>query len=184
MIYSTTQTTEFILFLSSGLLWSSYTSPTPSIPLPLSPHCDCLASALFQHPPQHSLRLQGLASWCKVNHTGGREDGERERERARSTYHPLGHMVETQHGWEKRKCVNNISTSPSAHSHVTPAYASTAQTISDMKTKLAPLLLSLACDSQNKSAVNESKTLLKSALHFQLKCKLCIKPASDLRGGL
>lgn len=54
---------------------------TPSMSLSFCPQSDCLAYVLFQHPQQHSLRLQGLASWCKVNHNGGKEDGERARER-------------------------------------------------------------------------------------------------------
>lgn len=66
------------------LLWCSCCFHPPwlhSTPLPLCPQCDCLACVLFQHPQQHSLRLQGLASWCKVNHTGERQDGERKRAR-------------------------------------------------------------------------------------------------------
>lgn len=83
------------------------------MPLPLCPQCDSLACVLFQHPQQHSLRLQGLGSWCKVNHSGGREDGERKRETERdreraqpyASYHPLEHVAETLHGCKKRKCV-------------------------------------------------------------------------------
>lgn len=65
---------------------------------------------------------------------------------------------ETIHGCKKRKRVFNIRTSPSARGHVTPAYAST---VSDMKSAPGRLLLSLAYESQNKSVLNEVKTLSK-----------------------
>ena len=72
--------------------------PHPSMPLPSCPQCDCLACVLSQHPQQHSLlRIQGLASWCKVNHAGGREDGARvqAKERPCASCNPFGHVVET-----------------------------------------------------------------------------------------
>lgn len=73
----------------------------------------------------------------------------------------------------------------SAHGHVIPAYASTEQTISNMKGEPALLLLSFAYESQNQSVVGDSKTLLTSTLKLhRKKCKRCTKPAKDLHGGL
>lgn len=154
--------------------------------LPLCPQCDCLACILFQHPQQHSLRLQGLGSWCKVNHT---EEGKmaRESERAHGTvcflspFRTRGSNI----SWlqEEEVCVFNISASPSAHGHVLTAYALTAQTVSDMKSKPAHLLLSIGYESRNKSVLKESKTLLKYTLHLHRKHKLCIT-ASDSHGEL
>lgn len=93
----------FSLLLSRNLFYfkKGYLCLLPShlhpCPLSLCPQCDCLANVLFQHPQQRSLRLQGLANWCKVNHKGGKEDGEGESKRKRpcASYHPLGHVVET-----------------------------------------------------------------------------------------
>lgn len=77
--------------------------------MPVRPGCDGLACVPVQHPQQHYLRFQGLTSWCKVDHTGEREDGEREteeergrgRERERelkrtdTSFRPLGHVAES-----------------------------------------------------------------------------------------
>lgn len=106
--------------LTSLVLAILSTPSTQSILLPLCPPFDCLPCILFQHPQQHSLTLQGLYSWCKVNHTGGREDDKRVHERdCMLPFCPLGNMVKTLHGCEKRNYVFNISTLPSAHGHVT-----------------------------------------------------------------
>ncbi len=71
---------------------------------------------------------------------------ERERERPCASCHPFSHVVETQRGYKKGKVVFSIRTSPSAHSHVTPACAST---VSDIKNKPGRLLLFLGYESQN-----------------------------------
>lgn len=61
---------------------------TPPTSLPSCPRCDYLAYVLVQHPRQPSLRRQGLASWCKVDQSGGRGDCERAQAR-HSSYCPF-----------------------------------------------------------------------------------------------
>lgn len=70
-----------IFLLTSGSYSTLALLFVPSWPTPCL--CRCVLNVTFLLAFSSSIlsgtpfRLQGLASWCKVNHTGGKEDGER-----------------------------------------------------------------------------------------------------------
>lgn len=192
MNYFSPLTTDFILFWLVDLwLLRSCCSFQPlhfihaSFFVPwmwLSGQCSLPASsAALPQTPRSCKLVQGQPHWRKGKMARERES---KGERPCASHHPYRHVVETLRGCKKRKYVFNISAPPSAHGHVTPAYASTAQAVSDMKWKPARPFLSLSNESENKSVLDELKTLSKSTLHLNQKHELCIKHASNLHGGL
>lgn len=153
------------------------------MPLSLWPQCDCLACVLFQHPQWHSLRLQGLGSWCKVNHTGGRK-GKMARERARETEQAREAVCFLSpfrtRGSEKRKS----SVSGHHHHFMVMWHRHMPQQHKQFLTWKSEACLIfyflLGHESLNKSVLDA----VESTLHLHQKRQICIKPANDLQGGL
>lgn len=133
--------------------------------------------------PRSCKLVQGQPHWRKGRWWERGEKREGEKERATvcflSPFRTSGRNIK----WlqEEEVCVSNMSPSPSAYGHVTVAYASTAQTVSGMKSK--PARLSLGYESQNKSVHDVSETLLKYTPHLNGKRQLRIT-VNDLHGGL